>query len=439
MSVPTFVQPPKTVASDVSAATSHQITPDSAIRSQGGAIGPSTLVLMCSYDGASGNQISGITDTSGNTWQRGTSASDSTSVNGEIWYAFNVVGGSAPTITVATSSSVKMKLILAELDQVAPISPLDGTSSPLDTTQARIDTTNSTIRTSSPTSPAPPKVQGQIGVRIGGVAWNDTRTITSTSAWTGLVQLNGGSSNLGVAIERKAAEVVNIAGGNSRASFTYGTTATTNPSAVMSLTFFRDGVMTSTDEDGIIDDIEGVVTVTTNGTTDFIYRSSASAPTGGTGASQMSRYFAFFPRHYKLTGAAGPTIGTTPDLKFVEISGDDTDTNFTFWLDTYKTGQLGSTLDSTDENVAGGKTYSNLVLNATVTGAKTISLVYADDINPTGVTAIQLRSEGDGMGTGTSNWLEVGDYSGNVPAYIVLYLTYPALDTPQRMLTGMGT
>ena len=204
MAVPTFLQS-KTVASDASAATSHVLTPDSAIRSSGGSIGPSCLVIMASYDGATGNQISSITDTDSNTWQRGTSASNSTSVNGEIWYAFNAVGGGTPTITVATSSSVKMKLAFAELDQVAPISPYDGSSSPLDHTQERIDTTSSTTRTSSPASPVPPKNTGSKGVRIGGVAWNDTRTISSTSAWTGLVQLSGSASNLGVAIERKSA------------------------------------------------------------------------------------------------------------------------------------------------------------------------------------------------------------------------------------------
>lgn len=435
MAVPTFIQT-KTAASDASAATSHAITPDSAIRAQGGAVGPSAGVVTCSFDGDPGT-VTG-TDTAGNTWVVGASAG-SGSTYGAMLYTFNMIPAGT-TITVATTNSVKAKLAFAELDQVAPISPYDGTSSPLDTVQARVDTpaVATTVRTSAPSSPAPADVKSMMAVRIGGMAWNNTKTVSSTSAWTGLVQLSGGSSNLGVAIERKASEILNLSGGNSRASFTMSA-SDTQPSAVMSLTFYRDGTVTIDDDtrDGTTDNIENVVTATTNNSTNIIYRSSASAPGGGTGSSQMSRYFGILPRYYSPTGA---TIGSGVNLRLSVISGDDSDTNFGFWLDTYKQDQLGASVDTGDENKTGDRSNYNITteLGASVVGSKTISLTYATDINATGRTGIQVHSEGDGFGFGTGNWVELGDKTGRSPAFLIFSLTYPSLSTPTRTLLGVG-
>jgi len=422
MAVPTFIQS-KTAASDSSAGTTHPITLDNSVRQRGGAISPSTLVLVISYDGNTGNLVSGVTDTNGNTWQRGTSISNGAGVNGEMWYALNCNGGlAAPTITATTSSSVKAKLAAAELDQIAPISPLDGTSTSLDKTQERIDVTNSAIRTSSPASPVPPRLTGQIEVRMGAIAWNDTRTVSSTSAWTGLVQLSGTASNLGVAIERKASEIKNTNAGNSRASFTMNSSGTV-PAGVMSLSFFRDGVITSTDEDGYIDNIEGVATAITNVSPDFVYRSSASAPIGGTGASEYSQAFSFFPRYYKLDGV---TIADAIEWRFVVNDGfDDGAGYFAFYCHTFKSGQLGSTLTTADENTAADRGNIALGVDANLTGEKSIALSKALDFNETGVTAIKITQEGDGLGSSTSNYMNITEFQGNVPQYMILTLTYP--------------
>lgn len=432
--VPTFIQT-KTAASDASAGTSHPITPDSAIRSQGGTIGPSTGVVMCSFDGDPGTVTA--TDTLGNTWQQGTSAGSGTTY-GNILYSFNMTPG-AVTITVATTNSVKCKLAFAELDQVAPISPYDGTSTPLDKTQERVDTpaAATTIRTSSPASPAPPKMTGSKGVRIGGMAWNNTKTVSSTSAWTGLVQLSGGSSNLGVAIERKAVEIENISGANSRASFTMSA-SDTQPSAVMSLTFYRDGVMTGTSEEGDIENLESVLTENHNSTS-FIYRSSASAPTGGTGGSTYQSAFGFLPRYYKPTGT---TIADAYTLRYVLSDGyDDGLGYFVFYYDAFANDEAGATLETTDWNV-GGVPLNNptaLGVDANVFGSKLLTLSRATDWNDDGTSAIKFTEEGDGNSMGTSNYMNIANYAGNNPMYVQFTLTYPSLAVPQRTLLGVGT
>lgn len=437
MAVPTFIQS-KTAASDAAAATSHSITPDSAIRSSGGAIGPSTLILMISYDGNSGNQVSSVTDTASNTWQRGTSASNSAGVNGEIWYAFNAQSGSV-TITANMASSVKAKLAFAELDQVAPISPIDGTSTPFDKSTARIDTTSSSSRTSASTNSV--KQVGAVEVYVGGIAWNDTRTISSAgSSWTGLVQLSGSASNLGVGIERKLAEVQNIAGSSCIARFTMSASGT-SPAAVMCLSFFRDGVITSTDQDGMIDNVEGVEAITTNASPDFVYMSSASAPLGGTGGSEKSNGFAFFPRYY---APAGATIGENISHLFNVSDGFDEGSGVSYcYMYYWKDGELGSTLTSGDQHpltaTLDGYDWQEGAGLPVATGWHTLSVLKTNILNLTGVTNACLSEYTDAMGSTTNNYVNLSEYQNSSPQYLVLSLTYPSTSVPQRTMRRAGT
>lgn len=431
MSTPTFLHTPDTQASDSVASTTHQITMSNPIRQRGLTIGPSSILFAIVIDNSSGGIGTSVTDTNGNVYTRKTD--DPNVANGfslEVWEAHNCNGGlPAPTITWTGSASVKAKMIAAEQDQVAPVSPLDGTSTPFDQSTHRVDTTSSTSRTSAASNST--KRVGMIEVIVGFIGWNDTRTISSAgSTWTGVTQLSGGSTNLGIGIERKSAEVKNINGVNTIARFTMSATGT-QPASVSCLAFFRDGVQTSTDEDGTLDNIEGVLSVYTNLTSNIVYRSSASAPNGGTGGSEYSQYAAFFPRYYSLTGV---TLGATPDLRFNLLSGyDDGGGYFAFYLKTFKSNQMGSTLDSTDENASFDQQYE-LSIDANISGEKSVAMSLANDINQTGVTAIKLTEEGDGLGTGTSNYMEVGDYSGSVPAYIIHTLNYPVGKTDIQIM-----
>ncbi len=448
MAVPAFIQT-KTQASDAAAATSHVITATSPTASQGGLVGPSAWILMASYDGNfTTDQISGVTDSDGDTWQRGNSAHNNAGVNGEIWYCFNSTGATTKTVTVA-SASVKMKLALVEQDQVAPISPLDGTSTPLDKTTGRIHVPpgNGTARTSADVvggGAYTTKRTGMIEVIIGGIAWNDTRTITSAGngfQFSSVVQVSGGSSNLGVGLERKSAEIANITPAGTVANFVMSA-SDTQPAAVMSLTFFRDGVVTSTNEDGYIDDIEGVSTafVTAVGNTGYVYRSSASAPGGGTGGSEYSQAFAQMPRYYPKTGA---TV-SSPSLRYRLSDGFHDGTGyFGFYISFFTNGSVVSTTTTADETVPpdrGYATFQNIIPPADASSVVELSFAMNIlDYNPTGDWALKVTSEGDGLGAGTSNYLNFWEYMTNIPMYVIFTLNYPGSGLRLLASTGVGT
>jgi hypothetical protein len=341
-------------------------------------------------------------------------------------------------VTWNGSASVKAKLGIVEMDQVAPVSPIDGTSTPFDKSTDRVDTTNSSARSSAATNGV--RRVGQIECFVGWIGWNDTRTISSAgSTWTGLVQLSGGSSNLGIGIERKLAEVTNVAGGNGIARFTMSASGT-QPASVACLAFFRDGVITSNDNDGYLDNIEGVITTYTTDMSayggEFLYRSSSSAPLGGTGASNTARTYSYLPRYFKPAAA---TIGPTFSLSMISAGGfDDASGYVGFYGYVHKTEVFGTTLDSSDDFLTGNYAIYNGV-GMTVSGLHTFSgLAYADYINPTGVTTVQWTSEGDTQGTQSNVYTVLGDHTNGTPAYIVLSLTYPSSAVPTRNLLGVG-
>lgn len=429
-----------TITSDASAGTSHPFTAAQATRAQGGVgIGPTTLILYLSYDGNTAGVITGITDSDGNTWTKGDSQGNGAGVNLEGWYAFNVKGGSIPSGTITTSASVKLKGIGKEVDQVRPVSAWDRKTGRVDTPAV-----NSTTRTSAASNTE--KRRGMIEVIYAGIGWNDTRTCTGGgSGFTGAAAcfstLSGGNSNLGVAMAQRSVEQNNVAGANTIGRFVMSA-SDTQPAAVICLSFYRDGIVTSTDEDGTIDNLEGTIAVaTTNIVTttvwgaDAAYRSSTSAPNGGTGGSETDHAYAFWPDYssYLLTGV---TIGSTFDVNLINLGSSDDGTSWTAGaIYLYKNNELGSTLDSGDDSLAGS--YSVIGV-PTAVGLETYTFNTASYYNTSGVTAMGLSMEGDTQGFISNSVLLYGDYDTSNPSYLKLTLTYPS---SIRLLasTGVGT
>lgn len=457
MANPVFLQT-KTVASDASAGTSHVITLDSAVATVGGTTSPSVLILQASYDGNTGSLISGITDSQSNTWARctdGTTAltfSNGAGVNGEMWYAMALVGGTAPTITVTTSSSVKVKLAVGEMNGVRPVSSIDRTLGRIHapasaaTTRTSADFTGGSAYTT--------RRRGMIEVIVTGVAWNDARTtVANATNFTSTFYLHGTSSNLGVGMARSSVERTNIVAQYSNGRFTVA--SGTEPSAVMSCTFYRDGVVTSTDEDGIIQNIEGTQIIETNSGLvapslgalnsfwggNGIYRSSTSAPFGGTGGSEIDNAYAFFP-DYSANLLSGVTIGATALWNLISSGGYDDGWFYIFFYGKlWKDGTLGTTLTTGDEGVdtVTGNVFANV--DIATAGLKTYSFNVATYFNTSGYTTAAIKAEGDTMGGSSGSWAAVNDYANSAPMYIQLTLIYPSASTrvPQLTLTDVGT
>lgn len=437
--LPANIQSPVLVASDGAASTTHQVTLPSAIRAQGGANGPSAISFAICYDNGTGGIGTSVTDNAGNIYTR--IVNEANAANGftlEVWEAHDCMPNVVVTLTWTGSSSVKAKLGAVEMDQVAFADPRDGTSTPFNQKTSRSDTTNSTSRSSATTNAT--KLRDKFGVFIGWIGWNDTRTISSAgSTWGSLAQVNGGSTNLGLGVERKTSEVANIAGSQNIARFTMSGAAGTQPAVVAACAFFRDCIITSTDEDGYIDDLEGVSSLTTSPVSgDFVFRSSASAPSGGTGSSENSTAYHFLPRFY---GRTGVTVGATLDMHFTVIDGFADGTNqFGPNLYSFLSNQIGSTLTAADEfqfpPTVGPQPFS---MDLNVAGFKTITVTTADFFAPGGLSALRFSMEGDGQGSGTGDYFNMGDYTLNSPLCYILTLNYPVLaGSPQRTLVGVG-
>lgn len=434
MANPTFLQT-KTAASDASAGTTHTITLDSAVATVGGLTSPSCLILQASYDGNSAGLISSITDTLGNTWQRctdGTTAlsfSNGAGVNGEMWYCLALVGGgSAPTITVTTSSSVKVKLAVGEINGVRPVSSVDRTLGRIHTPS--VASTSRLAGDLTGGGAYSTKRRGMIEVIVAGTAWNDTRTASNGSNFTGTVYLQGGSSNLGVGLARSSVDRQTLHQQYSVGRFTMSA-SDTQPNAVMACTFYRDGVVTATDEDGTIQNIEGAETIDTGAGAvhtfwggNGLYRSSSSAPLGGTGASETDHVYSFFP-DYSANLLTGVTIGSTVSWVIGCNTGNDDASGYvTFQGNVYKNGELGDTMTSADENVATNLVFNN-DLSLTVAGFHTFTFDKATYYNPSGTTATKITAEGDTMSMSSNTWATIYDYKDNAPQYLVLELHYP--------------
>lgn len=427
MAVPSFLQ--SQTYSTNSASSSHQITLPSAVRAQGGAIGPSTLVATISYDGTTSNNVTSITDNKGNTWQRGTSATNGAAINGEMWYAYNVAPGNT-TITINLGSSQKLTAVVVELDQVRPVSPLDQTLS-------RIDTTNSTARTSASTNST--RRNGMQEIVVGGIAWSSVSLNVSNAGFgfTQLVSIKDAGSGYGAAMARRNADLNNTTGTNTIGRFTMSATSTT-PCAVMSMSFYRDGVVTSTSADGWIQDLENVMSVFPTDASGFVIMTSTSAPSGGTGSSERDIAYFFFPDN-SANLLPGVTLGTSMDLKFNVVTGyDDGFLYMGAVAGFYKNNQLGSTIDTGDYAVVPDQQYYMGTSPFNLMGINTLTVDRTLTYNSSGVTALALSLEGDSQGGSNGSYFEVSFSEGGAPAFLILALNYPNLGVPQRNLLGVG-
>lgn len=422
-------------ADDASDQTDHEITADFVTPDQGGSVEPPGYYAAIVTPGVS---VSSVTDSDGDTWylpNDGTDdakASDGSNVCLELWRCDAPTQGRKKKVTFHMASACKAKMALVCQDQNAQKSTLDGSSSPVDEITARIDTTNSTGRTSASTNLTKRKIMKDCF--LGVIGWNDTRTISSAgSTWTDAKSLAGGSSNLGIAIERKSAEVQNIAGAQNIARFTMSASGT-SPAAVISISVHRHNISTDNVYDGYVDNIEGTVTVYDTSTLIFVYRSSASAPNGGTGGSEYAQGFFVFPRYY---APAGSTIASTFLLGMGLSDGyDDGLGDFSFYLTAYK-GTLTPPMDSSWNELGGS--IIGISIDANNWTIQTFSgLSYSTYINPTGNSIIRITSEGDGLGAQTGNYLDLYAYEGNIPAWIEYNLTYPILDKPKTFASIIG-
>ena len=428
MTVPLFVQT-KPYSADA-AATSHVITLNSAITQSGGSVSPSALVAQISYDGASGDRVSSITDTLGNTWERKTSASNGSDINGEMWLAYNVPGGSVPTVTIALSSSLSISAIIGEVDQVRCVSPFDYALS-------RIDTTNSTARTSAAANSI--KRGGMLALVIGGIAWKHaTLDVNAAGAgFTQLVKTKNGVTNIGAAIVRRNADLNNTTGVNSIGRFSMSASGTT-PCAVMSVVLYRDGVSTSNSEDGYVDNFETVVAADSTSTWALVLMTSTSAPFGGTGGSEKINAYSFIPTYdpYLLPGV---TIGANMTLAYYVSGGFEDGTAYMMpYIEIFNDGTYAPTLDVGDEGIVVGYSLA-LGYDPFTGGIHSLIVPSADCYSDTNPTTYVMHMEGDTGGFISNSYVELLTKEGNAPSYYRLDLQYPyPASSRLRTLMGVG-
>lgn len=428
------------------AATSHTFDSSapgwwpSDIQTPGGAILPSTIFATLSYDGTATDKAS-ITDSNGRTWYKATKASDGSSVNGEIWYSHNYLGGGKPEVYIELTSSQKLSVEFAEFAGILWY------ADPKDTTSARIDSTNSTSRS---TLAGGYRLEPYELV-IGGVAWNNAgiTTLSNTTSPVALRTLvagytQNGSSNLGAGIIYKdftvAAAILELSVDTTanRVVCGIGGSARTTPVAVMHASFYRAGVATSagtntpTDEDGLADSLEGSLSVDT--TFSFILMTSSSAPTGDTGGSEKTDAM-FFPSAV-LHGALpdGVTVTASQFVYAVVFSADDPGKTYALYAYVDKTDPNGAALDNGDYGRPTSVQYTVGAGTIPSAGKNTLTLT-PSHVNLTGRTSIRMTLQADEL---NAVYLELGqvEYASNrYKAFILLTLNYPAaaIVRPRRL------
>ena len=94
------------------------------------------LVAGISFDSGTLNTITGVTDSKGNTWSKATELDSACLVS--LWYAPNITGGAAHTVTVAYNDGVgsAIGVVVQEFSGIAATSPLDRTVSAQGTSTA---------------------------------------------------------------------------------------------------------------------------------------------------------------------------------------------------------------------------------------------------------------------------------------------------------------
>lgn len=380
-----------------------------------------SMLLGVSYDGATGNLVSSITDSDGNTWAKATSGSNSVQTNGELWYCTNLVGGTKPSVTVNFSSAVKATIVLVE------VSGIISYKSALDIATTRVNATSGVGRFGTST-----------GVRNGQVEAIFQMAMansTTTSFTGGTTAFNGAPSNfhtkkdattgLSVAYSNRNAEIYTIA---TVAPGFVITPSSVVPVVVLCAAFFREGVITGTAEDGTLQNIEGVVVEDT--TVGNVIKTSGMAPNGGTGSSTDSKFYGFLPSPGLPANAS--IVSAEFNYSIIDGFDDGLSTGLHILID--KTAPIGSTLETTDENGVGG----TLVLNGDMDvapGIKSIALTPATDINISGYTNTMFFVETTVV---TGSYWQIADRSNNAPQFIEMILSF---SSGVRLLasTGVGT
>lgn len=369
-----------------------------------------SLLLVASYDGATGNLITGITDTDGNTWAKATSATNSTQTNGELWYCTNLAGGTKPTITVATSASVKMTITVEEITGIISY------ASALEAVTARVHTpgVNSLNRSTTATGVR----SGAVSVIVCASAANAT-SLTFTGGGSGFNGTNGnfhtnkdGTSGLSVAIAHRNTEVLSL--GSITGNMVVSPTSTT-PVAMMVATFYRQGVSTGVTGDGALGNIEGVVTE--DNTTGLVYKSSFSAPLGGTGGSTDSKVYGFIPG---LNLPAGVTVSDA-QLNWNLMFGFTDGLSDGYFVKIDPTAPIGTTLETTDENGVGGSVVLSGSMDEAL-GFKTATLSPSDVSAST--TYMNVMYYMDTSNVTSSNW-QIGLRADVTPNFVEALLIWP--------------
>jgi hypothetical protein len=408
-----------------------------ASRAQGGSgIGPTVFTMFISYNGNTGDRVSSITDSDGDTWTKATdgvrnaSISNTAGVNLEGWVCRANGAATTKIITVTLATSLSGVAACCETDQVRSAGTF------VDKVWSNINTTASTSRIGT----TPAKRDGQLAVCLSGLAFNDA-TMTCSGvpvSWQNYTGAKNSTSNVGVGLAYKAqTEPTALAGGQAVAR--YNMSVGTTPVALMSITFFRDGVATAGTEDAWLDDIELSPVVYTTDAEHFIFMSSTSAPGGGTGGSEKSRSYARFPAidSYIKTGG---TYGSTFDERcYIDgFSSWDDGTNYmTLWGKFFTTDIFGSSIETSEENESSG-TNVMLAYSPIVNGTQSVTLNVSQAHNVSGYTWSVYDMQGDTGGGFSGTFIYMYEWSGNNPRYRVFTITYPVLAHPRTFVSIFG-
>lgn len=402
--------------STTTAATSHAVsitTANLTIRN--------SMILGISYDGATGNQVSGITDTDGNTWTQAKSGTNSTQTNGELWYCTNLAGGTKPTITVATSSSVKATIVLVEVTGIISY------KTPLDVATTRVYTTAGVGRFGTATGIRNGQIEAIFQMAM---ANNSGLTFTGgTSGFNGATSnfhtYKDGTTGLSVAYCNAAAESLTLA---SKSPGFVVTPSSSIPAVVLCAAFYRQGVSTGVAGDGALGNTEAVVIE--DNSVGRVYKSSASAPLGGTGGSTDSKVYSFIPG---LDLPAGVTVASA-QLNWTLSNAVDDGFSSGYYIKIDPTAPIGTTLETTDENGVGGSVVLTGSLDL-VLGAKDVSIAPSDV--STGTTYMNTMYYMDTSDVTASEW-QIGLRANNTPNFVEALLTWPSGGRPRSFGTIIG-
>lgn len=388
--IPTALRRQEVTYSDSSSGTSKNISLTTNVLDR------SLLVLVAMDTHTAVNNISGITDTAGNTWQRATAGSSGGGVNGEIWYAYNVKGGNAPTLTVAYSNSVTVAMILREYSGVKFRSdPKDKVSSTVDSVSAY--TTTSGLRTST------------YQLVIGALAWNSaTLAATASALWTDSTTVHNATSNNRVAVaERDVPSAVNTV-----ASWTTTSGTTT---VVMIASFHLADYETTTTEDGYTyksgDGSGGFFTGYDSTGTD-IYSFMTSSSSVDPDNSFSAKYFGYWFFEYPELPLNAVIVRLKLHYNVFDAYNDGISNGWYLYTD--NTNAIGSTLEYADYDGISTNEHQLYFAPATV-GWQEVDLSPSEFTNPAYPLAVMLEHQ---TGSLTSTYTDCASRENGAAAFL---------------------